>query len=429
MHNFAVGLAPRFLRATEAWGKPRGETSKSKFPDLVGSSSPKDPSCTSPDYPRASMNVLHLFAGNLFGGIERVGITLASHRALCPDMHPHFALCFEGRFSTELRATGVPIHMLGEVRLGRPWTILSARKRLKQVIREQKIQTVIAHACWPHVVGAPVVKAMGIPLIFWAHDILNGHHWIERWASRTSPALVLANSRLTAKSIPRVFPGVAVEPQFYPLPALNMPNRPAVRARVRAALGAKPDDVVIITACRMERWKGHTLLLDALGRLRKNPKWVCWIAGGAQRDTEQAYLTELQTAAEQGDIATRVKFLGQRSDVPELLVAADIHCQPNTGPEPFGIAFVEALYAGLPAVSTAMGGAMEIISAQCGILTPPDESTELASALKRLIDHPDERRALGAFGPQQASDLCNPRDTLHDLHRKLEILLPLESAA
>ena len=47
--------------------------------------------------------------------------------------------------------------------------------------------------------------------------------------------------------------------------------------------------------------------------------------------------------------------------VPRLMAAADIYCQPNTTPEPFGIAFVEALAAGVPVVTTAMGGPLEIV--------------------------------------------------------------------
>ena len=48
-----------------------------------------------------------------------------------------------------------------------------------------------------------------------------------------------------------------------------------------------------------------------------------------------------------------------------LLAAADVFCQPNSGPEPFGIVFVEALYAGLPVIATAIGGAQEIVDAAC----------------------------------------------------------------
>jgi glycosyltransferase involved in cell wall biosynthesis len=53
-----------------------------------------------------------------------------------------------------------------------------------------------------------------------------------------------------------------------------------------------------------------------------------------------------------------------RSDVARLLAAADIHCQPNIGPEPFGITFIEALYAGLPLVTTSIGGAIEMSTAR-----------------------------------------------------------------
>ena len=121
----------------------------------------------------------------------------------------------------------------------------------------------------------------------------------------------------------------------------------------------------------MEAWKGHRLLLEALGRLRHVPGWVLWVAGGAQRPYEARYLAELEAQATELGIRGRVRFLGQRSDVPRLLRAADIHCQPNLGPEPFGIAFIEALQARLPVVTTAMGGPLEIIDGSCGVLVAP----------------------------------------------------------
>ena len=60
-----------------------------------------------------------------------------------------------------------------------------------------------------------------------------------------------------------------------------------------------------------------------------------------------------------------------RSPMPSASVtpaAADVYFQPNTGPEPFGTAFVEALYAALPVVGTNVGGAAGIVTQDCGVL-------------------------------------------------------------
>ena len=104
------------------------------------------------------------------------------------------------------------------------------------------------------------------------------------------------------------------------------------RAQVRAALGTPSEAVVILQASRMQAWKGHRLLIDALGELRANPRWVCWIAGGAQRPGEADYEREMRTRVQRLGLEGRVKFLGQRSDVPALMGAADVFCQPNLGP-------------------------------------------------------------------------------------------------
>ena len=186
---------------------------------------------------------------------------------------------------------------------------------------------------------------------------------------------------------------------------------------------------MIIQASRLERWKGQTLLLSALGQMRDVPNWRCWIAGGAQRPHEAEYLQELQTQAREVGMADRVKFIGQRADVPRLLAAADIHCQPNTGAEPFGIAFVEALYAGLPVVTTAMGGGMEIVDDSCGVLVTPDDAEGLSEELLSLIINSALREKLAAGGSARAEQLCNPARQLSRLHGLLSDLVKQEAVA
>jgi glycosyltransferase involved in cell wall biosynthesis len=133
------------------------------------------------------------------------------------------------------------------------------------------------------------------------------------------------------------------------------------------------------------------------------------MAGGPQKSGEEAYLAGLKSLADRAGIADRVRFLGQRRDVPRLMAAADIHCQPNTGPEPFGIVFVEALYSGLPVVTVAMGGAAEIVDGTCGIAVPtPGTPAAVADALARLVGDPELRRRLGSAGPVRAAELCDP---------------------
>jgi glycosyltransferase involved in cell wall biosynthesis len=134
---------------------------------------------------------------------------------------------------------------------------------------------------------------------------------------------------------------------------------------------------------------------------------------------EADYLGELKMQAETLGISQRILFLGQRTDVPRLLAAADIHCQPNTGAEPFGIAFIEALYAGLPIVTTALGGATEIVDDSCGSLVPPNDPDALSEVLAMLITHPARRLTLALGGKTRANYLCNPMNQLNRLYQLL----------
>jgi glycosyltransferase involved in cell wall biosynthesis len=140
-------------------------------------------------------------------------------------------------------------------------------------------------------------------------------------------------------------------------------------------------------------------------------------------------LQELQAQARELNITDRVKFLGQRADVRRLLVAADIHCQPNTSPEPFGIAFVEALYAGLPVVTTAIGGGLEIVDESCGRLVAPNDAIALSQVLGSLMANPGERADLAAGGRSRALALCDPARQLTRLHDLLSGLVIQEAVA
>jgi glycosyltransferase involved in cell wall biosynthesis len=368
------------------------------------------------------MRVLHVGAGNLFGGIETLLITLARCRALPPRMDPHFALCFEGRLSAKLRACGAPVHLLGNVRISRPWTVWAARRRFRALLQMHAFDAVVFHGCWQHALFAAAARARGLPLVFCAHNFQSGRDWLDRWARRTQPDLVISNSRATQASITNLFPNARNELCYYPVRPPERLDRAGAREKVRRDLGTPRDAVVVIQTCRLERWKGHGLLLRALAGLADEHGWVCWLVGGAQRAQERAYLAELLESVEAFRIADRVHFLGQRSDVHELLAAADIHCQPNTGPEPFGIAFVEALYAGLPVVTTALGGALEIVDESCGVLVPEGDADALAAALRRLITDSAARARLGRAGPARAATLCGPPAALDCLGRLLQRL-------
>jgi glycosyltransferase involved in cell wall biosynthesis len=355
----------------------------------------------------ATVRVLHVHSGNLYGGVETTLLAQARHQDLCPAIELSFALCFAGRFSRELEAAGAPLYMLGEARARNPLTIRRVRHRLADLLRREKFDVVVAHSAWSQAIFGPVARANGQTLAFWLHSPASGHHWLERWASRTPPDIVICNSRFTASTLSKIYPQTRAEVIYNPLISSESSPSEAERKKMRASLDTPEDAVVIVQVSRMEPWKGHTLHLQALELLKDCPGWFCWQVGGAQTAAEARYMEGLKKLTASSGLSDRVRFLGQRADVPALLAAADIHCQPNTGPEPFGHTFVEALAARLPVVTTAVGGATEIVDDSCGLLVPPGCARALSEALRRLIEDRALRLKLGENGPARARQLCD----------------------
>ena len=86
---------------------------------------------------------------------------------------------------------------------------------------------------------------------------------------------------------------------------------------------------------------------------------------------------------------------------------------------PANRAFIEALLARLPVVTTVIGGATEIVDDSCGILVQADNAHELAASLRRLIQDRTLRARMGTAGAARAGKLCDPETQMRHLYKVL----------
>ncbi len=367
------------------------------------------------------MRALHVNPGNLYGGVETMLVTLAREAASTPDVSTSFGVCFEGRFSRELEALGQQVHRLGPVRLRRPTSVLRARRQLAARLLGGTADVVVCHQAWSYAVMGPAARRAKVPVVLWLHTVDPRRHWLERWAHRRTPHMVIANSRYTATAAATAFPGVPVETVYCPssVPPPEVGLQSESRARIRASAQTSDRDVVIAQVGRLEALKGHRIAIEALAQLRDVPGWTYWVVGGPQRSGDTRVLVQLEALARTVGVADRVRFLGEREDVPRVLRAADIYCQPNTGAESFGLSLVEAMAAGLPVVTSALGGALEIVDDSCGVLTPAGDERAVAAALRRLVIHPDERGRLREGARLRPDQLCNPARQMRRIQEAL----------
>jgi glycosyltransferase involved in cell wall biosynthesis len=171
----------------------------------------------------------------------------------------------------------------------------------------------------------------------------------------------------------------------------NVPD--GVRQSLRATLGLA-GDFVWLAVGRFEIAKDYPNMLHAFAAVRRQqPAAVLLLVGGGSLQAETEALGESLGLGE------RVRFLGIRSDVPELMTAADAYVMSSAW-EGMPIVLLEAAAAGLPVVATLVGGNHEVISdKETGFLVPPRDSEALGRAMLRLMQTPEgERRIMGERG-------------------------------
>jgi glycosyltransferase involved in cell wall biosynthesis len=170
---------------------------------------------------------------------------------------------------------------------------------------------------------------------------------------------------------------------------------PAAGARVRAGLGLDQAAWVVGTVGRLAAEKNQALLLRAAAPLLGPGARLVLAGDGPLRPA----LAEL--AARLG-VAPFVHLLGARGDVPDVLNALDVFVLSSDS-EGLPLVIPEAMAAGLPVVSTRVGGVPTVLAdGDTGFLVPPGEEAPLRARLAALRGAPDAARACGARAREAA---------------------------
>ena len=296
------------------------------------------------------------------------------------------------------RALDVPVRLVRPLPLG----LAGARRApgFARLLRSERPDVFHAHLSWPLAakyglasallahVPAVVATVQLIPEM----DLDRSSRLQLRAIARRAGCTIAVSRDIAAELVDRFgWPAERVEVVHNAVDLARFENTGA--AVLRDGLTGGTDRRVVLTAARLDEQKGHPELLRAAAEL---PEALFVLVGEGPRRAA------LQSLAAELGIADRVLFLGHRTDIPELLAACDVFALPSLY-EGSSLAVLEAMAAGRPVVSSAIGGTDELLSdGESGLLVPPGDSRALAEALRRLLGDGELRAALGQAGRARA---------------------------
>ena len=171
------------------------------------------------------------------------------------------------------------------------------------------------------------------------------------------------------------------------------------RAAVRSSLGLDPDAPLLVAIGRLDPWKAHHRLLEAMALLGGEPAPRLLLVGDGD------LRADLQQQAHAAGLGQRVIFAGYRRDIPELLAASDLFVISSIK-EGLPMVLLEAMGAGVPVISTSVGAIPDALEqGACGALVPPGDAGALAAAVVVLLAHPGRRQEMAARAQQKYSEL------------------------
>ncbi|ABA23179.1 Glycosyl transferase, group 1 [Trichormus variabilis ATCC 29413] len=337
------------------------------------------------------MKILFLDQSGKPGGAELCLIDIAkpySDRALV-------GLFADGAFKTLLEQHHIPVEVFTNqpIQVRKQSNLLQAFSSLGQlaplvakvVEKAREYDVIYANTQKALVVGAIASFIARRPLVYHLHDILSPEHFSQtnlrvavNLANRFA-SLVIANSQASQTAFIQAGGRAELTTVIYNGFDINLYQTAASDiSKLRQYLGIA-NNFVVGHFSRLSPWKGQHILIDALAQC---PPQVTAILVGDALFGEQEYVKELHQQITRLGLENRVRFLGFRADIPQLMAACDLVAHTSTAPEPFGRVIVEAMLCGKPVVAAKAGGAMELVEHGVnGFLTTPGESQELADII------------------------------------------------
>jgi glycosyltransferase involved in cell wall biosynthesis len=275
--------------------------------------------------------------------------------------------------------------------------------RLAGYLRRERFDVVHTHDLWSNLMGVLAARMAGVPAIIssrrdLAHfDWYQGHRrtWLRRIQNLSG--VVLANATPIRDAL-------IAEDGFAPEKLRVIHNgvdtekfRRGRRDRERLFPGTQNQTLVVLVGNMHSDVKGHPWLIAAAPPVLQEFPQTRFVFAG---DGDARPLFEEQVA--KLGLQSSLKFLGRRSDIPDVLASSDIAVLPSRA-EGLPNAVLEYMAAGLPTIASRVGGNVELIEdGVTGLLVPPEDSQALAAALLRLLRDPELSQRMATTGQKIA---------------------------
>lgn len=299
--------------------------------------------------------------------------------------------------------------------------LLTWTRRLRHLARSRSIDLIHTTLFESDLVGRFAVLGTGIPVLT---SLVNTSYVPERLSDPNVSRLGLWAVRMidgwSARHLTTHFHAISHAVKDASVTALGIPperitvvergrdttrlGKPSSERRdmARKLLGLDRDDELIVNVGRQEFQKGQKFLLGAMARLiPRRPLSKLLIVGNTGNAS-----AELSAEHKRLRLGDRVRFLGYRGDVPEILAAADLFVFPSLF-EGAGGALIEAMGLGLPVVASDIPSTREV-AGESALLVPAASADKLAEGIETLLEDPTRARALG----RRASEIFGSRFTL-----------------
>ena len=343
--------------------------------------------------------ILQIIPSMEIGGAERTVLEITAF--LKNTNYTSLVLTSGGKLIKDLEKLNIEV-VKHPIDKKNPLLIIKNIIELRKLFIEKNIDLIHVRSRAPAWSAIFAARSLKIPIVTTWHGHVSNSSWFKKKYNSIMHKgnALIANSNYTAENINKIYKIDKDKIDIIPR-GVNTENFKASNFSDEEKVNIKKEwkvfdqnKIIILLPARLTRWKGHEVVIKAIGLLKKEEFFkniICLFAGN-QKGSER-YIQNLKQRIASLSLDDKIKLIGQVENMPLAYQASNIILSPSIQPEPFGRIPIEAQASGKIIISSNAGAVKETIKSgqdSTGFKVKPNNSEELAHQIKLVIKMKDE---------------------------------------
>lgn len=330
----------------------------------------------------------------------------------------------------KLNMIGIPVHVINRqpftqgnvlIRKIKNWyrLVYKHKRKLQKVLQENNTELVVLNntiAYSSEIIT--ICSKLNMPVICYERGYLRYTKKDINNSSKLYASIPVSNAVKCNMEKQKLLSKLHVIYDGLDVSGLSVTSNTKEKPDIKLTIGIPENSVVVGIVGNVREWKGQEYFARAFMLLAEKYQNLYGLVVGGYGKEDMSYVERIKRISQTSEAGVRLKLLGFRDDIPDLLGILDVFVHASITPEPFGMVILEAMLCKVPVIATNFGGPMEILgNGDFGILVPPSDPQAIVEGVEKYLNDTSFRDEVVSRAHERVIEKFNLRYTVAQAER------------